>query len=110
MIKPRFTRSLAKAFIYIGCIMGSLPFIGLFIDEEMPVMVPFIALGGLMVIYGFLWWWYYHKYLKWKKPALTDLDINLGLGCVKGVIGHLTYNNNVESNNLIADIGYIFFG
>ena len=72
MIKPRFTRSLAKAFIYIGCIMGSLPFAGLFIDEEMPVMVPFIALGGLMIICGFLWWWHYRKYLIWEKWALEQ--------------------------------------
>ena len=72
MLAPNFMRSLAKVFIYIGCIMGSLPFIGLFIGEELPVMVPFIALGGLMVICGFLWWWYYRKYLKWKKWAVEE--------------------------------------
>ena len=72
MLAPNFMRLQAKAFIYIGFIMGSFPFIGHFIGGGWPVMVSFIASGGFMVICGFLWWWYYRKYLKWENWAVEQ--------------------------------------
>jgi len=69
MMKPRFTRSLAKAFIYIGCFFGSILFIPYFMGKLPAIALP-IAWGSLAVFFGFLWWWYYRKYLIWEKWAL----------------------------------------